>query len=256
MRGAALIAFWFGLVGTAGADVPVTGRPQQMVFNPNEVEQAEARRFAQITGQLRRFGDLDPDPQAEVRVRSIVLRLAAAANALVPERAGVAWEVHTTRNPEVDGMSMAGGKLLIGVPFIDGMTLTDSELAMVLAHEMAHVLGRHHDEALSNAFTLAFRNLPKQPVPFVGLAVSAVESDRGVLLRMGPLARMQELEADALGLLLASRAGYPLGDLVGFYEKLAAQGGAAATDSHPTGAVRLHYAKVLRQLIEAGMFGP
>ena len=34
---------------------------------------------------------------------------------------------------------MAGGKLLVGLPFIRGMRLSDSELAMVLAHEMAHV---------------------------------------------------------------------------------------------------------------------
>ena len=230
-----------------------------MVFSQTEVELGEAKRFAALTSNLRQYGELDTDSDANARVLAIVQRLAAAARALVPEQAGVAWEVHTTTNPDVDGISMAGGKLLVGVPFIHGMHLTDSELAMVLAHEMAHVLGHHHNEALSNAFILAFRNLPKRPVPFVELAVSAVQANRGLLFDMQPLARMQEFEADALGLLLANRAGYSTAELVRFYEKLAAQddaGGAAKTASHPSGAARLHYAGAISQLIEAGIFGP
>lgn len=259
MRFGLLIVSWLSVTGSAWGEVPVTARPQEMVFSQTEVEIAAATRFAALTGNLRQNGELDTDPVTNRRMLAIVQRLTAAARALMSEHAGVAWEVHTTTNPEVDGLSMAGGKLLIGLPFIRGLHLTDSELAMVLAHEMAHVLGQHHNEALSNAFILAFRNLPKRPVPFVGLANSVVQENRGIVHRMGPLARMQEIEADALGLLLASQAGYPTAELVGFYEKLADQDDAAAHSeaiSHPGGAVRLHYAKAMRQLIDAGMFGP
>ena len=259
MRYGLLMVSWLSLTGAAWGEVPVTARPQEMVFSQAEVELAEAKRFAALTRNLRQYGELDTDSEAHIGVQAIVQRLAAAACALVPEQAGVAWEVHTTANPDVDGISMAGGKLLVGLPFIHGMHLTDSELAMVLAHEMAHVLGHHHNEALSSAFILAFRNLPKKPVPFVGLAISAVQENRGLLFDMAPLARMQEFEADALGLLLASRAGYPIAELVGFYAKLASQDdldGASETASHPSGVARLHYANAVRQLIDAGMFGP
>jgi hypothetical protein len=108
-------------------------------------------------------------------------------------------------------------------------------------------LGHHHNEALSNAFLLAFRHLPKMPVPFVDLAISAVRENGGLVFAMGPLARMQEFEADALGLLLASRAGYQISELVGFYRKLAAQDdtdGASGTASHRrrgTAALRKRY---------------
>jgi predicted Zn-dependent protease len=54
---------------------------------------------------------------------------------------------------------------------------TEIELAMVQAHEMAHVPGHHHGETLSNAIVLAFPNRPKEPVPFAGLAVSAIQDD-------------------------------------------------------------------------------
>jgi len=259
MRYGSLLVSWLSLMGTAWGEVPVTARPQEMVFSQTEVELADAKRYAGLTSRLRQYGELDTDTEAGARVLAIVARLAAAARTLVPAQADIAWEVHTTANPDVDGISMAGGKLLIGLPFIRGMGLTDSELAMVLAHEMAHVLGHHHGEALSNAFTLAFRNLPQKPVPFVALAVSAMQANRGLLHRAGPLARMQELEADALGLLLASRAGYPRSELVGFYEKLAHQddaAGLAESVSHPSGPVRLHYARAVTQLIEADMFGP
>ena len=254
-----LMLSWLALTGYAWGQVPVTARPQEMVFSQTEVELADAKRFAELTGNLRQYGELDTDAEDNVRVLTIVQRLAVAARTLVPQEAGVAWEVHTTTNPDIDGISMAGGKLLVGLPFIHDMQLSDSELAMVLAHEMAHVLGHHHNEALSNAFILAFRNLPKRPVPFVALAVSAVQENPGILFDMQPLARMQELEADALGLLLASRAGYPTAELVGFYKKLGSQvdtGGVAETTSHPSGATRLHYANAVGQVIDAGMFGP
>ncbi len=259
MRYSLLIMSWLSLIGAAWGQVPVTARPQEMVFSHAEVELAEAKRFAGLTGTLRQNGELDADWEVCIRVLAIVQRLAAAARELAPEQVGVAWEVHTTTNPDVDGISMAGGKLLVGMSFIQRMHLTDSEVAMVLAHEMAHVLGHHHNEALSSAFILAFRSLPKKPVPFVGLAISAVREDRGLVFAMGPLARMQEFEADALGLLLASRAGYPISELVGFYAKLAAEDdtdGASGTASHPSGAARLHYANAMRQLIDVGMFAP
>ena len=254
-----LMVSWLTLTGSAWGEVPVTARPQEMVFSQTEVELAEAAQFSALTRHLRQYGELDTDAEDNARVLAIVQRLAVAASALVPEEAGVAWDVHTTTNPDVDGISMAGGKLLVGLPFIRGMHLSDSELAMVLAHEMAHVLGHHHNEALSNAFILAFRHLPKRPVPFVALAVSAVQENPGLLFAMQPLARMQELEADALGLLLASRAGYPTDELVGFYKKLASHGdtgGVAETTSHPSGATRLHHANAMSEVIDAGMFGP
>jgi predicted Zn-dependent protease len=259
MRYGSWMVSWLCLTGAAQAEVPVTARPQEMVFSQSEVESAEARRFAGMTSQLRQYGELDTDSTVGARVQAIVHKLAAAARTVAPAQVGVAWEVHTTASANVDGMSMAGGKLLVGLPFIGAMQLTDSELAMVLAHEMAHVLGQHHGEALSNAYTLAFRNLPKKPVPFVGLAVSALQANRGLAYGMGPLSRLQELEADALGLLLARRAGYSTAELVGFYEKLARQDAAASvaeTPSHPGGAVRLHYAKAVSQLIDADIFGP
>src|SRR4029450_586964 len=78
-----------------------------------------------------------------------------------------------------------------------------------VSNEMAHVIAHHHGETLSKAFTLAFRNLPKQPVPVVELAVSEMQANRAIVHSMGPLARMQELEADALGLLLAIRGRIP-----------------------------------------------
>jgi predicted Zn-dependent protease len=85
-----------------------------------------------------------------------------------------------------------------------------------------------------------------------------MQANPGLVLGMGPLTRMQELEADALGLLLASRAGYPTAELVRFFEKLADKDGAAGvseSSTHPSGAIRLLYAKAVSQLIGAGMFG-
>jgi len=141
---------------------------------------------------------------------------------------------------------MAGGKLVIGSAFVEHLKLNDGELAMLLAHEVAHAVAEHHREELSEVLRIGGR---KNTTPQVAMA--QLDADLSLQLRLATLSIQQESEADDLGMLLAHRAGWSTRDMVGFYTKLAATAPAQPLfTSYPSMASRLSMAKGMTKLFE------
>jgi len=62
---------------------------------------------------------------------------------------------------------------------------------------------------------------------------------------LGTLSRLQESEADHLGMILAHHAGWPVASIVSFYQKLAdADSPTFRAWSHPSAASRLNTAQI------------
>src|SRR5205814_704257 len=95
--------------------------------------------------------------------------------------------------------------------------LTDSELAMMLAHEMAHALAGHRMPAARD---------------------SPGSDPAGELLAVQRALALED-EADALGMRLAVRAGFAPRDLAGFFDKLVSLEPAGTFNtSHPPAVER------------------
>ena len=175
----------------------------------------------------------------------VELRLWTAVE-LRPEAAQWSWEVHTTSDPEVDAICMAGGKILVGSAFVRRLALTDGELAVLLAHEVAHVVAEHARETFSEALLL--NRLPAVPLDVV---MARLDSDLSLQIRLSTLSSLQESEADQLGMVLAHRAGWPPAGMVSFYRKLAAgEQGALISGAYPATASRLSMAKGMARLFD------
>lgn len=101
----------------------------------------------------------------------------------------------------------------------------DDDLAVILAHELAHVIANHDDERYSRKRLEFFYGIPYTPAGIVGglsacaaTFILSFELLAGALLLVVPLGvgeamklsayRKQEKEADAIGLLLMTEAGY------------------------------------------------
>ncbi|KQZ39988.1 M48 family metalloprotease [Duganella sp. Root1480D1] len=232
------------LASQAFAQVPDSGRWQELRFPAEEVGQRAEDQYIEQTVALAAAGRLDRDKVLLRRARRIADGLVRAAASLKPEVAGWSWEVHVTEDPSFEAESQAGGKLLVGSLFVERLRLDDGELAILLAHEIAHVVAEHGRETLSEALLDSRRDLPLDVVE------ERLASDVPLQFRLSKLSAIQEREADQLGMLIAYRAGWPCSAMLAFYGKLAAgSSGTALFASHPSGNARLSLAKGMSRLL-------
>ena len=130
-------------------------------------------------------------------------------------------------NPKImNAYCMAGGKMVVFTGLLNGLDLTDDELAQVMAHEVSHALLSHGAERASVALV----------VELLGAAVEATgrtayDQD---LRRLGadlttslawqlPNSRGAEAEADSVGIELAAKAGFDPSAAVTLWKKMSAR---------------------------------
>lgn len=198
------------------ARVPINGRHQELSFSSVRVRAIAATAYADRIDGLRKQARLDRDTPLHKRVRRIAGRLVAQAVMLKPEAAKWAWEVHVADSRQFDAFCMAGGKILVSADFIKSEQLSDGELAALLAHEIAHAIAEHVREQLTAVRKLdpAYVDLGPEDI------ASVIGWDLSVSLKLAPLSRLQELEADDIGIHMAAKAGFDPRELVQFYRKL------------------------------------
>lgn len=250
-----LLLLWVG--DGAHADVPVFGRPQAEVFQDGDVRRDADRRYDRMLAGARAAQALDTNAVELARIRRLLRPMIDEALKFRPGLASLVWEIHIVDSPHVGALAMAGGKLLVGSSFLEhsGEPLTDGEVTMVLAHEVAHVLAGHQGESLAAAFNA----MPRKPFPRVDAVSGSLDADFGLQLRMGGLWRMQELEADALGVVLARNAGWPAKDLLSFFDRLVVDERdetAPLSATHPSASTRRQYAAVANLLYDSALLGP
>jgi predicted Zn-dependent protease len=137
------------------------------------------------------------------------------------ERPDLPWRFGVLDNENINAFAAPGGQVLITLGLLKRLN-SEAELAGVLAHEIGHVLQKHH----LNAWT---RERGMDAMKGIGLAVFAQtragQSTAGQLARgtgldqaaaefvkqgafVKPLDRSIEYEADRIGLVLMVRSGY------------------------------------------------
>ncbi|KAI9691734.1 MAG: hypothetical protein M1822_007806 [Bathelium mastoideum] len=139
-----------------------------------------------------------PDWDSRTRaVRNVLQRLIPAVG-----MDDLKWEVHVIDSEEPNAFVIPGGKVFVFTGLLP-IANTQSRLATVLAHEIAHVLARHTAERASTSYALY--------MPLLGLCyllglpdiVSRLSID---LVLDKPGSRTQEAEADYIGMMLMAQA--------------------------------------------------
>lgn len=123
------------------------------------------------------------------------------------ERPGLAWRFGVLDTASANAFAAPGGYVFVS----RGLLLllrNESELAGVLAHEMAHVIARHHLEAMTTQerFQLAAEVALAATDTRGALSDALVGVTREVYSK--GLEQGDEFEADRLGTVIAARAGY------------------------------------------------
>ena len=242
----------FGLLGMCQTtraeltEVPLIGRWEDLAYSATEVHHLTRLRYDEALAGYKAQHQLDDDHAIKRRVSSITATLIAQAIAIKPVAKNWAWEVHTTSDPTVDAYSMAGGKLVIGSAFVKKLNLGDGELAMLISHEIAHVVAEHHREELFEA-----RRITGRPMNTPEVMLAQLDADFSLQIHLEKLSSQQESEADQLGMIMANRAGWASCDMVSFYRKL----GTVDTRSmlggaYPSSASRLSMAIGMARLFD------
>lgn len=205
---------------------------------------AEQLYQARIEAMQRKF-QLDNDDVFLARVRHIAQTLIAQASREHPDSATFKWEIHSTDDHDENASCMAGGKLLIGQNYVLNLELNDAELAMMLSHEIQHALLEHNFKEFQEAQRVApeWKNRS-----FLELE-NALDDDDTLMSQLSEFDKTQENEADAEGLKMAWRAGWPALKLADYYKKLARADAMANFSSreHPASAQRWQAARTLAE---------
>jgi len=179
---------------------------------------------------------LDTDPVFLARVRHIADRLITQAKKDFPVAEQYAWEVHVTDAQDESASCMAGGKLLVGRPYVTDLELNEAELAMLLSHEIQHAVLEHN----FREFQEALRIEPDRRTSSFADLEQAIDHDDSLMDKLADFNRAQEGQADLEGLRMAWRAGWPAAGLAGYYKKLVRAGRNTNGESrdHPSSMLR------------------
>ena len=127
---------------------------------------------------------------------------------LQTERPDLPWQFGVLDSTDINAFATPGGTIFITNGLFQRLN-SESELAGVLAHEMVHVLRKHHLAALQKsarmdiASELAGEALKDKDNPVLDKAIKA-----GTEVYARGLDKDDEFEADRMGIVIATRAGY------------------------------------------------
>ena len=214
------IAVVAGMTLVACQTVPITGRSQLQFLGERQELQMGLTAYQDTLKKEKISGD----PRLNDQVLRVGRRIAEATG-----KADYQWEFKVVDNDKmVNAFCLPGGKVAVYTGILP-IARDDAGLATVMGHEIAHAIARHGGERLSQqlaveglvaaaAIGLAERDSNRATL-YAGLLGAGATV--GVLL---PYSRLQESEADRLGLIYMAKAGYDPRTAVDFWRRMAEAG--------------------------------
>lgn len=213
------------------------------VVSAQQLEQAAGQQYRQMLQQASGKKALGPaDHPQVVRLRAIAQRIVPFTTECNPAAKDWKWEVNLLGSQELNAFCMPGGKIAFYYGILSKLQLDDDEVAAVMGHEISHALLEHARERMGK--TTATRLGIELGAALLGLGnTGRMVGDLGGQLLTLQFSRSDESEADALGMILAAKAGYdPRAGITLWKKMLAANKGAPPQwlSTHPSGETRIH----------------
>ncbi len=228
-----LFALTVTLALLLGCATSPTGRSQLVLMPDNEINQMGLQAFTSIKKETR------------VERSTVTNRYVQCVAQAITREVGGSWEVVVFNDSDANAFALPGGKIGVYTGLLK-VAENQDQLATVIGHEVAHVLARHSNERVSQQFAveqgLSLINAIANPQSGTGqtlMGLLGVGAQYGVLM---PYSRIQESEADILGLDLMAKAGFDPRESTKLWLNMGRTGGGQPPEflsTHPSGSSRI-----------------
>lgn len=172
------------------------------------------------------------------------------SNGMASRVNGFEWEFNLVDQDVPNAWCMPGGKVVFYTGILP-YTKTEAGMAVVMGHEIAHAIARHGNERMSQQLMVqaggvalsAYLETHEEENTDLYLAAYGVGSTVGVSL---PFSRTHETEADRMGLIFMTMAGYDPQEAVEFWTRMSQSGGQKPPEflsTHPSDQTRIENLK-------------
>lgn len=243
------------LVIASCTTVPITGRSQLSLIPGNSMLSMSLSQYDTFLKEHKLSTDkaqTDMVKRVGARIQSAVERY-FASQGMSSRLESYKWEFNLVEDKQLNAWCMPGGKVVVYTGILP-VTGGETGLAVVLGHEISHAIAEHGNERMSQGMLAQFGGMAlaeaiaTKPAATqqLWMSVYGVGAQYGAIL---PYGRMQESEADHLGLIFMAMAGYDPNEAVPFWQRMAAQKGGQAPpeflSTHPADATRIENIKKL-----------
>jgi predicted Zn-dependent protease len=228
--------------------VPISGREQFNIVSDDSIASLSFQQYQTFMQKAK----LSTDPEKTAMVKRVGFRIKNAVelymrqNLMSDQLTGFQWEFNLVEDKQVNAWALPGGKVVVYSGILP-ITRDEAGLAVVIGHEVAHVIARHGNERMSQGLVAQMGGialstaLSTSPAATRDLWMQAfgLGTQVGVML---PFSRLHEAEADRLGLVFMAMAGYDPYSAVGVWQRMAAKKGAAPPEflsTHPADETRI-----------------
>ena len=217
-----------GMVITSCTTAPITERKQLKLLPESSINRQAAQLYERVKAKTK----LSDDKKQLEEIKEIGSKIENAVSSYFDSidqkdpTYNFQWEYILVDNDKIkNAWCMPGGKIAVYSGILK-VTKNKDGLAAVMGHEIAHAVAKHSIERASRALIL---NVGTAAVDiFTGGAISNTQRTTGVdvagMLRTfgidNPFGRKQETEADYLGLIFSSLAGYDIRESVKIWERM------------------------------------
>jgi predicted Zn-dependent protease len=231
------------------SSVPVTHRRQLILIPEDQIVTLSFDQYQQFLSQH----EVITSTAASAMVQRVGNNIRQAVETYMRDHGradllkGYKWEFNLVKDDSANAFAMPGGKVVVNTGILP-IAENDAGLATVLGHEIGHAVARHGNERMSQALiaqlggtalNVALSSKPQQTRDLF-MATYGMGAQVGVLL---PYSRLQESEADHLGLIFMAMAGYDPHAAIAFWQRMEnqAKGGAPPQflSTHPSHQTRI-----------------
>lgn len=231
------------------ATVPITGRSQLNMIPASTIHSLSVQQY----GEFLKTNKLSTDQANTLMIKRVGNNIKQAVEEyfalhnMSEKLAGYVWEFNLIEEETINAWCMPGGKVVYYTGILELMD-NEAQVAVVMGHEIAHAVAEHGNERMSQGLLTQMggialsKALEEKPSETQALWMSAygLGTQVGIML---PFSRTHEYEADHMGLIFMSMAGYNPEEAIVFWKKMAAMNQGQAppefVSTHPSDENRI-----------------